>query len=146
MQERLLQMGKWLKNNGEAIYGTRKWKKPVQWSKGNRDYKPEGMLVDGELVLKQTVDPEPGYAVKEMFFTQKNGSLYVILPKWPDNKILIKDLNAAKGAQISFLSKKGVLEWTNRGVDLEIKIPEKCTYNFTTEDNYAYVIKISKIK
>ncbi len=145
MQERLLQIGKWLETNGEAIYGTKKWKTPVQWSKGNRDYKPDGDLVDGEIVLKQTVDPEPGYAVKEMFFTQKNGALYVILPKWPEKKIIVKGVKAASNARISVLGQKGDLKWTKKGADLEIELPEECMYDFTTEEAYAYILKISKI-
>ena len=39
MQERLLQMGAWLKINGEAIYGTSRWKIHSQWSARNREYK-----------------------------------------------------------------------------------------------------------
>src|SRR5690606_7944341 len=42
MQERLLQIGSWLKTNGQAIYGTRPWNNSFQWSlEGEKHYKPK---------------------------------------------------------------------------------------------------------
>ena len=34
MEERLTQIGDWLKINGDAIYGTKPWKATQQWSAG----------------------------------------------------------------------------------------------------------------
>ena len=147
MEERLLQMGKWLKTNGEAIYGTRKWEHPVQWSKGDRDYKPPKQLyLGGDMILKQTVDPEPGYAVKELFFTKKGETLYLISPIWPEGKLEVKGVKAASGATITLLGQKGNLKWKNRMKTLIIEVPPKDTFSFTPEQNYAYVFKISRVK
>lgn len=138
MQERLLQMGDWLKINGEAIYGTSRWKIHSQWSEGNRDYKDRS----GDMLLKITVDPDPGYAVKEVFYTYNanTNTLYAILPKYPDNKkIMLKDIGLASGAVISFLSTKEKLNWRQQGEDIVIDLPE---YNPNTiKAPYAFVLK-----
>ncbi len=143
MQERLLQIGAWLDVNGEAIYGTRKWHRACQWSKGSREFNfREGKsYIEGDYILKQTVDPLPGKAVKEMFFTKKDKIVYAILPQWPGKTVLIKDLDPTSGAKISLLGVKGNLTWKKKGTDVVVQMPPFDPLWKLPE--YAYTLKIS---
>jgi alpha-L-fucosidase len=150
MQDRLLEIGKWLNINGEAIYNTRRWRTASQWSEGRRDWKPElteGWKTGGDALLKQTVDPDAGFAVKELFFTwnPKTKSVYAIFPRWPnDRKITIKGLQLpATGTEVSFLATKEKLKTENIGGNLVITLPE---YNPNKiKGTYAYAIKITGV-
>jgi alpha-L-fucosidase len=145
MQERLLEMGEWLTINGEAIYGSSRWKTVSQWSEGRKDYQPkkEDWKTSGDLMLKLTVDPDPGYAVKEVFYTYNaaTNSLYAILPKYPDNKkLVLRDMMLPAGTTISFLSTKEKLKWNTMGNNTVIELPEYNPNKIKTP--YAYTIKI----
>lgn len=117
MQERLIEMGRWLKVNGDAIYGTRPWKSTRQWSAG--EVPRVGYNAEFEAaydVSKLTEKPEPGKASIEAFFTTKGDDLFAILPRWPGGSFLIKDVTGVKAvtllgseAQVKFkVSKDGV--------------------------------------
>ncbi len=65
MQQRLKDVGDWLKVNGEAIYGTRAWDKA----------------------------PAPAKDAV-VFYTKKGNDLYVICTKWPAKNLTIEGVNA----------------------------------------------------
>jgi alpha-L-fucosidase len=142
MQERLLQMGDWMNINGEAIYNTVRWKTPSQWSDGMKGYKPKSG--SGDLLLRLTIDPDPGYAVKEVFYTYNptTNSLYAIFPKYPDNnKLVLKSVILPAGAAINFLSTKENLSWKQEGENTVISLP---AYNPNKiKAPYAYAVKIN---
>jgi alpha-L-fucosidase len=141
MQERLLQIGKWMDINSEAIYNTVRWKTASQWSEGDRSYKPEK---NEDPVLKITVDPDSGFAVKEVFYTYNaiTNSLYTILPKYPsDKKMVLKDLQLPAGTVITFLSTKENLQWQQDGNNVVVSFPDYDPNKIKAP--YAFVIKIS---
>ena len=150
MQDRLLEIGEWLSINGEAIYGTSRWKTPVQWSDGKRDYKvkkaqsTDNWNTGEDIMIKLTVDPDPGYAVKELFYTynDKTNSLYVLFPRYPDNrKLLLKNINLPVGTAVNFLSANQTLAWKQEGNNVVIDLPE---YNPNKiKAPYAYAVKIA---
>lgn len=139
MQERLLQMGEWLKTNGEAIYNTKRWRLHSQWTAGKRDYKDRS----GDMLLKITLNPDPGYAIKELFFTynEKTNALYLLSPRYPSNKkIILKDAVLPAGAKITFLATKQLLQWKQTGKNVEITLPEYDPEKIKSP--YAYAFKI----
>ncbi|HVM89944.1 MAG TPA: alpha-L-fucosidase [Puia sp.] len=141
MQERLLQIGEWMKINSEAIYNTVKWKTSCQWSEGRKDYK----LKDGggDIMLKLTVNPDPGYAVKECFFTYNPSSknLYGLLPHWPGKKFLLKNISLKQETRIELLDTHQSLIWEQVGNNVSVNFPEFDPS--IMKSKYVYVIKIS---
>ena len=96
--DRLVALGAWLDRNGEAIYGTRPWRRA------------EGETADGRKVR----------------FTQKDGAAYaVILGEPKGGSITIRDLRMKPGATVSVLGAGGTAAWKQQGEDVAITMPEK---------------------
>ena len=141
MQERLLQIGAWLRVNGEAIYGASRWKAASQWSEGRRDYKPTSG--SGDLLLKLTVAPDSGYAVKEVFYTYnaERNDLYAIVPKYPSSRVvLLRDIRLPENTPLTFLATGERLQWRQQGNDVEVELPPYDPGRIDAP--YAYVIRL----
>lgn len=141
MQERLLDIGKWLEVNSEAIYGTACWDNTCQWTEGKKSTELRGEYKVKYDIMKLTVSPEEGYASKEVFFTKKGDKLFCICPVYPKNKLLVKNVKAEKGSKITILGHEEDLSWKQIGEDLEISVPPLTASEVPCQ--YAWTFKIT---
>ena len=97
MEERLIQIGDFLRPNGEAIYGTHARKTPRQWSKGSIPKLEEKEFMSDYDITKLVDTPPSGYARVEAFYTVKNDAVYAILPRRPIGEVVLDDIEAPSG-------------------------------------------------
>jgi alpha-L-fucosidase len=117
MQQRLIEIGKWLEVNGEAIYGTRAY------------------ITDKK---QEAINPETN---KNIFFTKKGNDLYVILLNWPEENLILKGIRTKPGTRITMPGSSQNPRFRNSGANLVITLPS------LLPDDYqlAYVLKITNL-
>jgi alpha-L-fucosidase len=117
MQQRLVEMGDWLKVNGEAIYGTRPWKVPGEG--------PTRPVKDHAAERKQRFQPS------DIRFTSREGAVYAICLAPPTGKVQIQSLGKSAGhltqpiAAVRLLGSEERFSWQQEDHALVIQSP--CT-------------------
>lgn len=130
VKERLLEIGRWLKLNGEAIYGTRPWE---TFGEGPTEVK-QGSF--GESAIKD-------FTAEDIRFTTKGKTLYAILMDWPEGGVVIRSLAAGRSlpcgkvAQVRLLGDSRPLKWSHNERGLSVRMPaaKPC--------DHAFVLKIT---
>jgi len=131
-QKTLLEIGEWLKINGDAIYGTRAW-----------NAYGEGMTVDS---AQSPNAKKIGYGPSDFRFTKKGKNLlYAIEMAFPKTgSILIRSLSSAnqtisKIKSVTLLGSEEILIWQQLPEGLEIQVPKQ----FPTAVAAAYKIEFN---
>jgi alpha-L-fucosidase len=120
-QTTLIEVGKWLEINGDAIYGTHNW---IKFGEGG----------------------QRGSTALNVRFTVKGDNLYaIILGNWPKEQAVITSLATGQApdgkiTSITMLGNDGKLEFTQDADGLKVRLPAAAPCK------YGYTLKIAGLK
>jgi len=126
MQERLVQIGDWLKVNGEGIYETRPWR----------------VAVDGR---ETTGTEKRGWASDgKVWFTAKGDRVYAISLAWPERELALIQPKPAADATVTLLGYGQPLKWRAEGDRMIVDVPALSVEQAPCR--HAYVFKLTGVK
>ena len=127
----LLEVGKWLEINGEAIYNTRKWKVTHEG--------PTKIEMNGTHDRANNSNLKFQFTPQDFWFTQKDNNLFAIALEYAKEPVIIESLtqeNAGKIKNVILLGSGSEVKWKQTDNGLEVTL---------NQDNYnsnGYALKI----
>jgi alpha-L-fucosidase len=140
MEQRLAEIGDWLRANGEAVYGTRNWRRTRQWSAGTVPSFEEKEFRAEYDIRKLVDEPQPRQAHIEAFFTSKGSTVYAIVPRRPAREVILRDLKAASA---TLLESGAPLTIRSQGNSIAITIPDAVRDKLP--ERVAWCIKLTNV-
>lgn len=121
----LLDIGKWLDVNGEAIYNTRPWNVATE----GEVIGTSGLFSDNE---------ESQYSAQDIRFTTNSGILYATSLNWTDGKIVIQSITEdLEVSRVGLLGSDEEIKWQQSSKGLEVQFPS------TKPTDFAHSFKIT---
>ncbi len=135
-QQMLREIGAWLKQNGEAIYGSRPWTK---FGEGATKVADGTMTNDSEHRRKD-------FNADDVRFTRHGDTAYAIILAWPGDSatFTVRSFTPAalpKGIkEVTMLGSPGALKWTQDDKGLHVTLPANAP------GKHAYILKVAPAK
>ncbi|MBP1840094.1 alpha-L-fucosidase [Formosa algae] len=127
----LLEVGKFLDVNGEAIYNTRKWKVTHEG--------PTKIEMNGTHDRANKADLKFDFTPSDFWFTQKEHTIYAISLAQPKEAVLIKSITEKEAGvvkSVSLVGSEAEVEWTQTEVGLQVNL------GTAQENPNGYALKI----
>ena len=141
MQQRLIDMGDWLKINGESVYSTEAFKTTMQWSDGMKPQKKDVSFMADYSIAKMVM-PKKDTAYVECFFTQKNKDLYCTVPSYRD-KLVLRNIAMKATTKVTLLGSGKTIPIKKEGANLVLDLSVMKPSDVSASG--IFVVKLSEV-